>query len=309
MDNQIGYYPDEPESRIKEVRVSDAINYVPAFLTLDCNLSCSYCINDDSGVVKERSMMSPEEWVRGLNRLKLKKDLPITFQGGEPTAYLGFYEVINKINHPIDILTNLQFNIDEFISMVKPERLHKGRKPYYKSIRVSYHSQSMEAGETLDRIVKLQDAGFNIGLFALNLPELTEANMEMSELAREKNVYFFIKDFLGKRDDRLFGFYRYPEALDGEKKDAYCRSRDLLTAPDGKIYRCHRDLYHAENSIAHILDKDLKAEYKFRYCSNYGECNPCDIKEKTNRFLQQGFSTVEINIPIPLKGEKELNIK
>ncbi len=289
-DNQM----DVAERRLKKVKVPDVMTYVAAFLTFDCNLGCSYCINDDSGIKKERKLMSPEEWIKGLNRLKLKEDVPITFQGGEPTTYLGIYEVIDKIKHPVDILTNLQFNIDDFISNINPKKMNKGRKSHYKPIRVSYHSQHMDAGKTLDKIVKLQDAGFNIGLFALNLPELTESNMAMSELSREKNIYFFIKDFLGKRDGRLFGFYKYPEALDGIKKVAYCRSKELLIAPDGDIFKCHRDLYHAYSPIANILDKKLKTEQKYRFCSNYGTCNPCDVKEKTNRFLQQGFCSVEI---------------
>ncbi len=279
---------------MKQVKIPDVYNYIPSFLTLRCTFNCDYCITKDTGLVRGKQEMSANEWCEGLNRLKLRKDLPVTLQGGEPTQHPEFYDIIDGLNHPIDILTNLQFDVDEFIGRVDPNKLHLGRKSYYKTIRVSYHSHSMKANDTLEKVVRLQDAGFKIGLFALNLPELTEANMEMSELARENKVYFFIKDFLGKRDGRLFGFYTYPEALDGKKKNVYCRSRDLLTAPDGKIYRCHRDLFHAENSIAHILDEDLKVEYKFRPCSNSGTCNPCDVKNKTNRFLQQGFCTVEI---------------
>lgn len=299
---RMGAYPLD-DIMMKEIKVPDVINYVPCFLTLKCNLSCDYCITRDSGLV-DRWEMPANEWIT-LNRLKLKEDLPITLQGGEPTLYEGFYEIIDKIKHPIDILTNLQFDVDEFIKKVDPKKLHKGRKDWYKSIRVSYHSLQMKAKETLEKVVKLQNAGFNIGLFALNLPELTEKNMEMSELARKKEIYFFVKDFLGKRDNRLFGFYKYPRALDGKRKKALCRSKDLLIAPGGNIYRCHRDLYHAENPIANLLDEDLKIEHKFRPCKNYGTCNPCDVKNKTNRFLQQGFCTVDI-VPSEDKSYSQL---
>ncbi len=282
---------------MKKVKVPDVVNYVPAFLTLECGLGCSYCINDVDGVVRDREELTTDQWIDSLNRLELKGDLPVTIQGGEPTKYKGFYDIINNINHPIDILTNLSFDIDEFIDKVDHKKLNRGRKEWYKPIRVSYHSWKMQPKQTINNMVKLQDAGFNVGLFALNLPELTEANMEMVELARKNQIYFFVKDFLGRRGNQLYGFYTYPEALDGKKKDAVCKTKDLLIAPDGDIFRCHRDLYHKENRLYNITDKDLKLEYKFRPCTNYGTCNPCDVKNKTNRLLQQGFCTVEIITP------------
>ena len=272
-------------------------NYVPAFLTLKCGLECSYCINDVDGVVRDREELSTEQWIDGLNRLNLRGDLPVTLQGGEPTKYEGFYEIVDKVNHPIDILTNLSFNVGEFIDKVDPKKLNRPGKEWYKPIRVSYHSQKMKPKKTIENMVKLQDAGFNVGLFALNLPELTESNMEMVEIARKSGVYFFVKDFLGWRNNQLYGFYTYPSALDGKKKEVLCRSRDLLIAPDGNIFRCHRDLYHNENVINNLMDKDLKLEYKFRPCTNMGTCNPCDVKDKTNRLLEQGFCTVEILTP------------
>ena len=103
-----------------------------------------------------------------------------------------------------------------------------------------------------------------------------------------------MKDFLGEYDNDFFGYYKYPKALDGIPKQAKCRTRELLIGPEGNIYRCHRDLYNAEDAIGNIADQDLEITDSFRPCTNYGKCNPCDIKLKTNRFLQMGNCTVEI---------------
>jgi len=33
---------------------------------------------------------------------------------------------------------------------------------------------------------------------------------------------------------------------------------------------------------------------EYRDCKFYGDCNPCDIKVKTNRFQQSGHTSVDI---------------
>lgn len=274
--------------------IPEGYNYIAIFLTLRCNLGCSYCINGNSTVVRERDEINGDEWVQGLNRLKIKKDTPISLEGGEPTMHPDFYQIIERVNHPIDILTNLQFNIDAFINRVDPYWLCNGTHPSYKPIRASFHPERMDLEKTLEKAAKLQNAGFEIGLFSLNLPESIESNMLMAERAREERIYFFIKDFLGQRDKRVFGHYKYPDALGGEKRHVNCRIKELLVAPDGNIFRCHRDLYAAENSIHHLLSGEFVIEDIFRPCTEYGTCNPCDVKLKTNRFLQMGSCSVEI---------------
>jgi organic radical activating enzyme len=279
---------------MEKAGVPERYNYIAAFLTLRCNLNCSYCINNNSGVSRKRLELDAEQWVNGLNRLAMRKDLPITIEGGEPTLHSGFYNILEKVKHPVDLLTNLQFDVEEFISKVDPNWLNKRDIPSYKTIRISFHPEGMNLEDTIKKAVKLQDAGFDIGIFSLNLPEAIEDNMKMAEIARQNQIYFFIKDFLGWRNGKLFGHYRYPEALDGNLKKAECRIKELLISPAGKIYRCHRDLYHEEMPIGDILEENFEIKDIFRTCSNYGTCNPCDIKLKTNRFLKMGSCSVEI---------------
>ncbi len=279
----------------KRCVVPEEYNYLAAFLTLRCNLGCSYCINGKSGgVLRHREELTSEQWIDGLNGLELKPDLPVTLEGGEPTMHPGFYDIANGVRHPIDILTNLQFDISEFTKRISPEKLNKRGIVGYKSIRASFHSEKMDAEDTIARAKELQDAGFAVGLFSLNIPESTEENMRMAELARQNRIYFFIKDFLGFRDGRLFGHFKYPEGLDGKRKSCGCRITDLLIAPDAEIYKCHRDMYHAEFPLGRLIDEELAIEHRFRQCDNYGTCNPCDLKLKTNRYLQMGSCSVEI---------------
>jgi len=273
------------------MKVPGRYNYIGIFLALRCNLNCEYCLNKQ-GEFNGRCERSAEEWIKVLNNLEIRSDLPITLEGGEPSLHSGFYNIIEKVNYPLDILSNLQFDVGEFISKVNPVWLNKGRSDSYKSIRISYHEQDRE--DLLQKAVMLQDAGFNAGIFSINLPEKTANNMKMAELCRKNKIYYFIKDYLGYYNDKLFGFYKYPDAMNHKKRRVDCRIKELLVAPDGKVFRCHRDLYANNNSIGYIYDSNFKIEDIFRPCNMYGWCNPCDVKLKSNRFLEMGSCSVEI---------------
>jgi len=276
------------------MKIAKEINCLPTFLTFRCNVGCEYCINRDSELTNAGKEMSGKEWVEGINGLELESELTIELEGGEPTQHKDFYYIIENIKYPVDLLTNLQFDIDEFISKVDPKWFKKGDKDWYKSIRASYHPHYMDAKETINKLVKLQDAGFSVGLSSVNLPEMSKANMEMTELARKNKIYYTIKEFLGYRNGSLHGFFKYPNALLKPPETVMCKTIDISIAPDGFMYKCHRDLYKGENALAHISEKNSKIEYKYRNCDKFGECNPCDIKEKVNRHLEPGFSNVEI---------------
>ena len=75
---------------LKPIKIPEHYNYVAAFLTLACNLKCSYCINHFGKDGFEKKHLTGEEWVRGLNRIISRDDLPLTLQGGEPSLHKDF---------------------------------------------------------------------------------------------------------------------------------------------------------------------------------------------------------------------------
>jgi hypothetical protein len=270
-------------------------SYIEAYLTLRCNLSCKYCVNSYSGITRHRDELSAKQWIDSLNKIKTN-GLPITLGGGEPTIHKGFYEIVNGIKSgTIDLLTNGQFDIDEFIESV-PVKKFTVRGPEYKAIRMSYHVKSMDAGDLAERAGRLIDVGYNVGIFGINHPENLSANVMMTEICARMGIYFFVRDFLGYYRDRLYGNYKYYSALNGNKKDCLCRTSELLIGPEGNIYRCHRDLYSNEGVIASITNKYLDIDGNFRKCSNYGLCNPCDSKEKISPDLVTSRCAIEVEI-------------
>jgi sulfatase maturation enzyme AslB (radical SAM superfamily) len=120
-----------------------------------------------------------------------------------------------------------------------------------------------------------------------------------------EGIDFRIKDFVGlyNGEDRfgnsfsiLYGNYlRYPDAIFQEKtQEVLCKTPELLIAPNGDVHKCHRDLYAQDFSTGNITSPDFKAEYKFRKCNKYGNCHPCDVKDKTSHKQEIGYTTVTI---------------
>lgn len=278
---------------MREIEIPNDLTYIGVFLTFRCNFKCNYCINRH-GELKARKELTTNEWIKGLNRLKVDRELmvPITLSGGEPSKHKGFIDIIKGLNEDfyIDVLTNLDFDIDQFMAEIPPDRLQ--RDVPYDSIRVSYHAGQSDINDLFVKLFKMKHEGYSIGLFAVDHPDINYDYVK--ELSRQLGIDFRLKEFLGIWQNVLWGQYKYPSAINGELKHVKCKTTELLIAPDGNIHRCHRDLYYGENPLGNILDDDLKVLFTFKSCDRYGECSPCDIKLKNNRFQEFGACSVEI---------------
>lgn len=289
-------------SPLPEIQITDECNYIAAFLTMACPFRCSYCINEFESGRKRFQTMPVENWIQGLSRLanlnRPEGIVPITFQGGEPSAYPGFYDLINRLPERIriDILTNLCFDVEEMITRVNPERLT--REAPYASIRVSYHPDQVELEELLAKTHRLLKAGFSVGIWGLLHPEQAEKVLTAQQRAKNEGIDFRTKEFLGFYQDKLYGQYKFPQACSLETtRNVLCMTSELLIAPDGGIYRCHHDLYEQCEPIGRVLDGDFQMTGQYQPCDCYGFCNPCDVKVKTNRLQQFGHTSVSILFP------------
>lgn len=280
---------------MKPIVIPQTYNYIATFLSLACNLRCSYCINYFEEGNFSKKHISGKEWVLGLNRIVSRDDLPISLQGGEPSLHKDFIYILNHIKPEltIDVLTNLQFDEDEFIRNVDPNRIK--RKSPYASIRVSYHPATMKLDPLVKKVLKLQNNGFSIGIWGVTHPAQEAEIMRAKEYCTSLGIDFRIKEFLGEYNGKMYGTYRYEGACDKKfTKEVLCKTTELIIGSGGDIYRCHSDLYEGRKPIGNILDDNFEIEDRYRECDVFGHCNPCDVKLKTNRFQQFGHTSIEI---------------
>jgi len=288
---------------MKAVTAKEHSNYVAFFLTLACNLSCPYCINlhglGAGSAQGSRGHMGGDEWISAANRLVLRSDLPLTLQGGEPTLHKDFFRIVNEVKPEIsmDLMTNLMFDVDAFIANVPTWRFT--REAPYAAIRVSYHPGQNEIDDLIIKTLKLQAAGFRIGLYGIEHPDERKRShiLAVQERCLKMGLDFRLKEFLGEYEGKLYGTFKYPDCVNGKDLcSCSCRTSEIIVDPAGYVYKCHADLYSSRNPIAHILDEDFSEDTvdAFRICNHYGCCNPCDVKVKTNRFQVFGHTSVEI---------------
>lgn len=259
------------------------INYIGVFLTFDCNMRCGYCINRFTNLAI-RKEISAKKWLSILGEVPTREDLPITLQGGEPTQYPEFYELVNRLykaEKKIDILTNGMFDVNEFCNKTDPAMFK--RKAPYASIRFSYH-ETTPLQKLIATVFHLQEEGYSVGVWGLNHPSMRTKNFMARAQCRLLGIDFRLKEYL----DETHGTYKYPDAITGLKnKLVMCKPSEKLYSPDGKLFPCHGLLY-ADNVKQYHPVGDIGL------CSQYGRCNPCDVKLKTNRLQQKGHCSVEI---------------
>lgn len=280
---------------LDSLQLPEHYNYIGVFLSLSCNLTCSYCINHTVGLNQRRKHLSGEEWVEAINRIYPADGTSISLQGGEPSVHKDFFYILKNIRKDlnIDLLTNIQFDTKQFIQEIPIDRFNHNLP--YPSIRVSYHPETMDLGDTLEKVLVLKNAGYPIGLYTVDHP-LSKANTERArKVCGENNIIFKTKELLGKYDGILYGTYKYEDAIfANELKTVQCRTSELLISPEGDIFRCHHDLYNKKSPIGNILEKSYRIEDIYRVCTYYGKCNPCDVKLKNNRHQEFGHCSVDI---------------
>ena len=293
----------QAQEKLNEVVVPVDTDYIGIYLTNRCFLSCSYCItnyNEQFINVKKFRELEAHEWIEALNRLKLPPGIPLTFQGGEPFIYKGIWELLENVQHKIDILTALPPQVTpEAFKKLRTLDWNKRDAPYPR-IRVSFHKGQNDYKKLVERIKELQEI-VSIGLYHIEHPSYPELIEEIRQHATAQGVEFRTKTFLGEYNGKLYSSYKYPDACKGKviHPQVQCKNTVFPIGPDGMIYRCHSDLYGSRREIAigNLMDPDLKLEHKYRSCAYYGTCIPCDVKVKTNHLQQNGYTSVDILFP------------
>lgn len=281
--------------RSRPVALPDSYNYIGAFLTFRCPYRCSYCINRFDGRDRRSVELSGSEWIDFFDRLD-SRDIPVTLQGGEPGSHPDFFDIVagTLTKRPVDILTNLEFDLGRFVERVNPARIN--RQAPYAPIRVSYHPEQFPLETVLQKVRFLLNNGFRVGLYGVLHPQYLTAVKHAAAVCADEGIDFRTKPFLGWYKGVLHGDFAYAGASDGKGRTRRCECAptELLVAPDGSIQRCHSFLYTGLRPLGHIRDHALRLSDDYLSCNRFGSCNPCDVKIKNNRFQRFGHVSARI---------------
>jgi sulfatase maturation enzyme AslB (radical SAM superfamily) len=292
---------------LSKIILPPSYNYIGVFLTLACNLSCSYCINVQHGLTREDLIranktkqkqkiptLTKEDWIQGLSRIQTRDDLPLSLQGGEPTLHPRFYEIVRGLHNHMDLLTNGLFDLDEFRDKIPTSKFK--RKAKYASIRISYHPEQMDLQRTIARTKYLQELGYQVGVWSVKTPAGSKEDWDRIEKEfKYEDIDFRYKELLGEYNGKIHGTLKYENSVGSSiLRNCRCKPSELLIGPNGCIYRCHSDLYAQREEVGHILQENIHLKEGFLPCSNFGSCSACDVKIKTNRFQEYGHTSVEI---------------
>jgi MoaA/NifB/PqqE/SkfB family radical SAM enzyme len=272
--------------------VPKRVNYIALFLTYRCKLRCYYCIEREAW--GETVEMEVADWARWLERLDLRKteDLPVTLQGGEPTDYVGWSEVVQHAPSEMKfhMLTNGMGVSWKEWGNVDPKRFQTPGLTFA-PIRVSYHPGYSNDIAVLDAVVGLRKMGFRAGMYCVDVPSRRLGIAEMARRCMWEGVPFHTKELL----TATHGTYKYPWAKDGvPKKGWVCRSNELIVSPEGLVYPCAFYMQNRINGSEKFVDG-------WRRCDLCGKCSYCDVKEKRDRYGKSGYSSV--NLGQEMKGK------
>lgn len=172
-----------------------------------CNYRCTYCLNgfeEPPGF----KILTADEWLAVWEEIYNKYGTTsIQITGGEPTVYPNFFEIMDNVGkmHYIELQTNLSWEPRELIDKVSPECVSR--------VGGSFHPQYAEFQLFLNKMVKLQEAGFKVEInYVAYPPILKEAASRINE-AKEKKVQLSILSFQGEYQGK-----KYPENYNDEER-------------------------------------------------------------------------------------------
>ncbi|MCP4975385.1 MAG: radical SAM protein [Maribacter sp.] len=237
--------------------------YIRIYLTLECNLTCRYCVNQchSKEKLKDDDFVSAKKWITAINR----ENRDVIFTGGEPTLHPDFIEIVNSINPNIHVkvYTNLIWS-DDFTERYISE-LSRPIKLF-----VSYHPSGGKPEPFIGRILRLQKAGkFNGIVHSVDYKK----QREFIKKARDKFKEAGIELTIDEDQEEVFS-----EACAQESKNIVeCSKKIILISSDGTRYQCVSKLVRGINPLENILEENLKKELVHSTCHEYGYCAPCDM--------------------------------
>jgi MoaA/NifB/PqqE/SkfB family radical SAM enzyme len=280
------------------------------FLTLGCNLDCSYCIQKVSlprKPIARYTLRTGRDWAQALNAISRRRKRrflrparikKLSLLGGEPTIYPDFLYLLNKLDKNWKITVTSNFDSAFFRQDVKSFRQIKSSNRL--RFNGSFHFMHTPLERFIANVQKLKKANINVHtLFVIAHPAYLDKALDYRLKLLSIHPRVKLQRFLGlyqgslypqesdctvehQQKDGIANYRLYREGF-GQREAApvFCHSDKVLIAPNGDIYNCHYKVYtgHSDklgNLFDDTVDVHIPREYFF--CREFGFCNPCDCE-------------------------------
>lgn len=236
--------------------------YLRIYLTLECNLSCHYCVNQchTQKRLKDNTLVSGKNWVDTINKIGRN----VIFTGGEPTLHPDFFLIMTSINPEIKIklYTNLIWTeefTNHFLKTV----------PKTIGLYTSYHPSGGKPEPFINRVVQLKQNNFNVRVHSINHETQKKFIQKSKQLFFESGIDLTIDE----DQKELFS----DASSQKQKRSVICSKKIILISPDGYRYPCVSKMVRKKNPLEHIIRDDLNASKIISSCNEYGYCAACDM--------------------------------
>ena len=280
-------------------------SYWAAFITLDCNFKCPYCIQKIHSNAPKYNVLPGKLWIDRLNsiegrqkrkflrRPKVKK---LAIIGGSPGVHPDFLEILNGLdnNWMITVTSNLSApifsNLDLFLKRIKRKKRLK--------FNVSFHPLYANVDYFISKVIALKKELWVHHIFYVAYPPDNEKDFnDIKKAFAKKGLTVELQRFTGfykgelypkedseKKYDLDYGindyeFYRQA-CSQKSKKEVLCKMNKVLFTPNGNIYNCHYRLYtNSPCYYGNLFDEEFRTNLPqdFFECEEFGFCNPCDF--------------------------------
>lgn len=227
------------------------------YLTLACNLSCPYCVNEKTrGVNKGRRPAPVTSWIKAINRERRH----VVFTGGEPFLYKDLPELLNNLDPflAVSIYSNLSFDVRPMLAAIDRE------VRFY----VSWHAHQTPDRDVFLANVKAVQANplFSLTTHAIEAHENQKLLADDLDYFRDNGVGIAVdadqRDFAG--------------CMKEQTREALCRRKIYLIDPEGTRYQCVSRLMRTDTPMENIFERPLAEDICMDTCPDYGICAPCD---------------------------------
>lgn len=195
------------------INASNLLNQITWLINEQCNFHCDYCIQ---GIVGKKSELKPIDIIRISESLNcLRGEWHFIINGGEPFLEKNFTEICREITkkHYISIITNLSTeNVFDFADHIDPGKC--------RFIHASVHITERKKRDPklslfIEKMIYLQDKGFNITAFYVTHPLLFERiKSDIAYLKSNGIQRTSIKIFTGMYNGKY-----YPSSFNSEQKE------------------------------------------------------------------------------------------